>query len=100
MEKERIDFKGLRRSIRMRAVLDRYEIWGLGTSGEKLIGKCPIHKGPEETFLVNLGTDRFRCTSCRRHGNIFDFVAAMEGCTVRKAAIHLASWFDLLDRIS
>jgi len=33
--------------------------------------------------------------SCGAHGNVLDFVAAMEHCSVREAAVKLSEWFNI-----
>jgi DNA primase len=37
----------------------------------------------------------FQCFSCHAKGNVLDFVAAMEKCSVREAAIKMQSWFQV-----
>ena len=46
-------------------------------------------------FQVNLLKDCFHCFSCGKRGNVLDFVAAMERCSVKDAAIKLAVWFNV-----
>ena len=43
------------------------------------------------------GKNAFNCFSsdCKAKGNVLDFVAAMEHCTVKDAALKLADWFKV-----
>lgn len=81
----------------MQMVLDRYGVV-LKQSGQELRGKCPIHKGSiNKHFTVNVSKNVFKCffESCGVHGNVLDFVAAIECCSVREAAIKLSEWFRI-----
>ena len=76
-------------------VLDRYGVV-LKKSGQELRGKYPIHHGSNNKhFTVNFSKNVFKCfyERCGAHGNVLDFVAAMEKCSVREAAIKLNEWF-------
>lgn len=99
MPKEWVDFNAVKAAVTMQMVLDHYGINGLPKSGEELRGPCPIHKGtrPSKTFTVNLRKNAFKCfsTSCEARGNVLDFVAAMENCSVRDAALKLRDWFKV-----
>jgi DNA primase len=80
----------------MQMVLDHYQVNWLRKSGQELRGKCPIHQGEgERTFHANLSKNAFNCFSCKARGNVLDFVAAMEKCAVREAALLLAEWFNV-----
>ena len=82
----------------MRAVLAHYGITNLKQRGKELRGKCPIHNGDgPEAFHVNTEKNCFQCFagSCKARGNVLDFVAAMERCTIRDAAMKLAEWFSV-----
>ncbi len=66
-----------------------------------LRGRCPLpshtSKGSRESFIVNTRKNAWAChsASCvaarggRLGGNVLDFVAAMEGCAIREAALKL-----------
>jgi len=98
MTTEWVDFKKVKGVVDMHMVLDHYSINGLTKSGEELRGPCPIHKGSKRSknFTVNLRKNAFKCFSkgCVS-GNVLDFVAAMEQCSVRNAALKLADWFKV-----
>jgi hypothetical protein len=101
MTTEWVDFKKVKEAVDMQMVLDRYGIKGLLKNGMELRGPCPIHKGSQKSknFTVNLRKNAFKCFSkdCRAGGNVLDFVAAMEGCAVRDAALKLQAWFAIGD---
>lgn len=94
--KQWVDFRAVKEAVTMEMALNHYGINWLRKSGQELRGKCPVHQGDgERTFHVNVGKNAFNCFSCKARGNVLDFVAAMEGCTVRDAALKLAAWFSL-----
>src|ERR1041384_4733150 len=96
---EWIDFKKVKEAVDIQMVLEHYRINGLSKHGNELRGPCPIHKGSRRSknFSVNLQKNAFKCFSsdCKAKGNLLDFVAAMEHCDVRNAAIKLAEWFKI-----
>src|SRR5882672_2903258 len=97
-----VDFKAVKAAVTMQMALDRYGINDLGKYGNELRGPCPIHKGSarNKNFAVNLRKNAFKCfyAGCEARGNVLDFVAAMENCSVRDAAIKLRDWFKVGDR--
>jgi DNA primase len=96
MESNWVDFKAVKQTVTMRAVLEHYGIKGLRQSRGELRGQCPIHKGEgEDSFHANTEKNCFHCFSCKASGNVLDFVAAMERCTVREAALRLQQWFSV-----
>ena len=60
---------------------------------------CPIHKGAkkDKNFTVNIRKNAFKCfsTDCGARGNVLDFVAAVEQCSVRDAALKLKERFAI-----
>lgn len=91
-----VDFKVVKERVTMQMVLDRYGV-KLNKSGSELRGVCPFHKGSKRNFQVNLEKNVFNCFSddCGAKGNVLDFVRLKESCSVREAAIKLASWFNI-----
>jgi DNA primase len=68
----------------------------LKRSGKELRGRCPIHQGDgTESFHANTDKNAFHCFSCQAKGNVLDFVAAVEKCSVRDAALKLQGWFQI-----
>ena len=92
-----VDFRTVKAAVTMEMILAHYNIT-LRKSGQELRGRCPIHQGEgSDTFHVSLVKNIFNCFSgaCKAKGNVLDFVAAMEKCTVRDAALKLKEWFAL-----
>jgi DNA primase len=98
-QKDWVDFKAIKQAVSMQAVLDRYGINWLRKNKDELRGRCPIHKGDgERSFHVSTAKNAFQCFSCKARGNVLDFVAAMEKCSVRDAALKLKDWFKVGER--
>jgi DNA primase len=96
MQDKWVDFKAVKAAVNFPSVLDHYQVNWLREKGDELRGRCPIHQGEgQSSFHVNLSKNAFHCFSCKAHGNVLDFVAAMEKCSVRDAAIKLAEWFSV-----
>jgi DNA primase len=90
-----VDFKTIKAAVSLRHVLAHYKV-NLTGSGKELRGRCPIHKGEgTDSFHANTEKNAFHCFSCQAKGNVLDFVAAMEKCSVRDAGLKLQEWFDL-----
>src|SRR5215467_7971053 len=97
MENNWVDFKVIKQLVTIEMALGRYGV-KLRRSGKELRGKCPIHHGEgENTFHANTEKNIFQCFSgaCKAKGNVLDFVAAMEKCSIREAAERLQSLFSL-----
>ena len=93
-----VDFKAVKAAVTMLQVLEHY---GLAESfkrtGNSLSGPCPLHNGQNRTqFRVSLEKNCWNCFgTCNGGGNVLDFVARKEGCTLREAALKLCDWFQL-----
>jgi hypothetical protein len=99
MEGEWVDFRAVKAAVTIDVVLDRYGVV-LKKSGNELRGKCPIHRGSNNKhFTANISKNVFKCffAQCGTHGNVLNFVAAMEHCSVREAAVKLKDWFKVGD---
>src|SRR5690349_9153350 len=95
MESNWVDFKAIKAAVGIEQVLDRYGA-KLKRTGKELRGRCPIHQGDgTNSFHVNTDKNAFHCFSCQAKGNVLDFVAAMEKCSVRDAALRLQNWFQI-----
>jgi DNA primase len=72
-------------------VLRSYQVNWLRRSGiDQSRGRCPIHRGQgNEAFHANLKRGIFHCFACGAGGNVLDFVASMEGGSIREAALRL-----------
>jgi DNA primase len=96
MQDNWVDFKAIKAAVTMEMVLSRYGVNWLRKKDDELRGRCPIHQGEgQSTFHVSLGKNVFHCFSCKARGNVLDFVAAMEKCSVRDAGLKLTEWFTV-----
>jgi DNA primase len=97
MTNEWVDFRAVKAAVSMAEVLHRYEVdWLRRRRPGQLEGRCPIHHGGRvDAFHVSLSKNAFQCFACQAHGNVLDFVAAMEQCSVREAARRLAHRFTI-----
>jgi len=92
-----VNFAEIKSRVKLAAVLRSYGVDWLRHSGppQQYRGRCPIHQGQgTEAFHAHLGRGVFHCFACGAGGNVLDFVAAMEGCCVRKAALRLQGSHD------
>ena len=89
----------------MEMILARYDVELRRVNKTYLRGRCPLPThgtGASDTSLgVQTEKNAWACQSAscvaarggRKGGNVLDFVAAMESCTVRDAALKLQGWF-------
>ena len=101
-----VDFKKIKTTVSMEMVLEHYSIELRKVNATNLRGACPLptHAGDSETsFGVNTEKNAWACHagSCvakrdgKKGGNVLDFVAVREGCTIRDAALKLQNWFSV-----
>jgi DNA primase len=91
-----VDFSAVKRGVSLEAVLRHYQIPGLRRHRDQLQGRCPIHRGHrDDSFRAHLTKNVFYCFACQARGNVLDFVAAMEQCSIREAALRLQQWFGI-----
>jgi DNA primase len=96
-----VDFSAVKQDVSLEAVLRLYQVKGLYRHRTRLEGCCPIHRGQrEDSFRANLSKNVFHCFACQAGGNVLDFVAAMEKCSIRQAALRLQQWFGVPDSVS
>ena len=86
-----VSFAEIKSRITLAQVLRSYQVDWLRRSGlGQYRGRCPIHRGQgREAFHVHLERGVFHCFACGAGGNVLDLVAAMEGCSIREAALRL-----------
>jgi hypothetical protein len=91
-----VDFGAVKRAVSLEAVLRHYQVQGLRKRGHQLVGRCPIHRGQrDDSFRASLSKNAFHCFACQAGGNVLNFVAAMEKCSIRQAALRLQGWFSV-----
>jgi len=100
-----VDFKALKQTVSMEMAVACYGVMLRRVNGSYLRGRCPLpthrSKSSHQTFIVNTDKNAWAChsNSCagarggRIGGNVLDFVAAMENCSIRQAALRLQEWF-------
>lgn len=85
-----VDFAAIKHTVALAPLLRRYQVKLRPSGRDQYRGRCPIHRGEgQEAFHANLSRNIFHCFSCGAGGSVLDFVAAMEGCTLREAALRL-----------
>lgn len=88
-----LDFTALKSSVPLALLLRRYQVTLRRSGRDQYRGRCPIHRGQgAEAFHANLSRNIFHCFSCGAGGSVLDFVAAMEGCGLREAALRLRQY--------
>jgi DNA primase len=93
-----VDFKAVKAAITMEQVLQHYGLLDKFKRGtDSLNGPCPIHKGSNPTqFRVSISKNIWNCFSeCKHGGNVLDFIAEMEKCSIHAAALKAIEWFNL-----
>jgi DNA primase len=91
-----VDFGAVKQAVSLEAVLRQYQVPGLRKCGHQLVGRCPIHRGQrDDSFRASLTKNAFHCFACQAGGNVLNFVAAMEKCSIRQAALRLQRWFSV-----
>lgn len=102
-----VSFDEIKKTVSLETVIRHYRIPLRSVGSNTLRGKCPLpthtSKESKESFTATLtkgtgGAWACQSQSCikargRVGGNVLDFVAAMEKCSVRDAAIKLQTWF-------
>lgn len=87
-----VDFAAIKQSVPLAPLLRRYQVKLRRSGRDQYRGCCPIHGGQgRDAFHANLTRNIFHCFSCGAGGSVLDFVAAMEGCSLRQAALQLVS---------
>jgi DNA primase len=86
-----VDFAAIKQSVPLAPLLRRYQVELRRSGPDQYRGCCPIHGGESrDAFHANLSKNIFHCFACGAGGTVLDFVAAMDRCSVREAAVKLA----------
>src|SRR5580658_8213697 len=102
-----VSFEEIKKTVPLEKAIEHYGIPLRRVNANSLRGKCPLpthgSEKSKESFTATLnkgvgGAWACQSQSCakvrgRVGGNVLDFVAAMEQCSVRDAAIKLQIWF-------
>jgi hypothetical protein len=86
--KSRVDFFAVKRAVSLKAVLRHYQVPGLRRHRDQLQGCCPTQGGNrDDSFRAHLTKNVFQCFARRTRGNVLDFVAVMQKCSIRETAL-------------
>jgi DNA primase len=98
-----LDFKAIKERIAISDILARYQVSLVRVNQSSLKGTCPLpshSSGSKNTFYVNETKSVWYChsDSCKKNGhraggNVIDFVALMEQCSVYAAAKRIDELF-------
>src|SRR6476620_8145256 len=106
---EWVNFRQVKAQIQLAVVIRRYGVKLQASGPGCLRGRCPLptHGSKDSTlsFSINTARNVWAChsQSCivKRGGaiggNVLDFVAVMEGCTIRNAALLLKGHFEVAE---
>ena len=107
MAKDWVDFREVKAAVSMEMALAHYSVTLRRVNKTSLRGACPLPIHPEGTnpnsFGVSTEKNAWSCQvpGCvasrigRKGGNVLDFVAVMEDCSIRDAALKLQNWFSV-----
>jgi DNA primase len=96
-----VDFKSVKAKVSMETVLSHYDVRLRRVGVDEFRGKCPLpaHSSARsnDSFSVSFTRNAWSCQSAsciaarsgRVGGNVFHFVAEMERCSIREAALRL-----------
>jgi transposase len=95
-----LDFAHLKGQLPLARVLDQLGLTArLRGSGPQRRCACPLHRGDARgrTFSVNLDANVWQCFAkeCGRKGDVIDLWAAVQGLSLRAAALELVQTFGL-----
>jgi DNA primase len=101
MPAEWVDFKGVKEKVSMETILVHYDVRLRRVGADEFRGKCPLpthsSTNSKDSFSVSFTRNAWSCQSAsciaarggRLGGNVFHFVAEMERCSLREAALRL-----------
>lgn len=86
--------RAIRHKHPIKEIVGRYV--SLTKKGEDYWGLCPFHPDNNASMSVSVRLDMFQCFSCKKAGNVFNFIAGMENISYGEA-IHLLAQEDGLE---
>ena len=99
-----VSFRQIKADVAIEQVLEHYGVRVRRVGGPELRGRCPLpthtSSRSRDSFSVNIARNVWSCRSLscmqarggRPGGNILDFVALMDRCSIREAALRLQQW--------
>lgn len=92
-----IDFAAVRQAVSMEMLIIHFGLL-VSRKGAEARLKCPFHGGKSDnSMLINLAENRFYCFGCKTRGDVLEFVANYESCSLHEAALLLDEWFFIGD---
>ena len=79
----------IRRKHPIKEIVERYV--SLTKKGDDYWGLCPFHPDTNASMSVSTRLDMFQCFSCKKAGNIFNFIADYEQISYGEAIYKLAA---------
>jgi DNA primase len=107
MKQAWVNFKAVKLVVSLEMALAHYGVMLHRLDRCYLRGRCPLpthtSKSSGQSFIVNTEKNAWAChsSSCTAArsggvgGNVLDFVAIMENCSIRDAALRLQDWFNI-----
>lgn len=107
MNRDWVDFHAVKAAVSMEMALAQYGVMMHRVNQCHIRGRCPLpthaSKNSAQSFIVNTEKNAWSChsSSCvtarggRLGGNVLDFVASMENCSIRTAALRLQDWLGM-----
>ncbi len=96
-----IDFNLINQAVSMEMLLEQFSFSKVCRRGNEVRIKCPFHQGKsDDSMAINFSKNTFYCFGCKSRGNVLDFVAKYEDCTIRDAALRLNKLFGIQKEIS
>jgi DNA primase len=107
MARNWVNFRAVKANISMEMAVAQYGIMLCRVNRCHMRGRCPLpthaSKNGAQSFIVNTEKNAWAChsNSCvaarggQLGGNVLDFVASMENCSIRAAALRLQDWFGM-----
>lgn len=82
-----IDFASIKAEHRLSAIIG--QSMKLRRAGREFVGCCPFHNEKTASFTVNDDKGFAHCFGCGWHGDAVDFIAAVEGGSLKDAAARI-----------
>ena len=82
---QELDFARVKATASFEAVLQQFDI-SFVRRGDERVARCPFHEDAVASLSANVVRNVFHCFGCGAKGSVLDFVARLDGCTLRAAA--------------
>jgi len=82
-----LDAERVKEGADLARVVSQYVELRRNGNADELVGLCPFHEEKTPSFTVTQSTQMFYCFGCQAGGDVFDFVARIEGLGSFGAAV-------------